>query len=148
MEPEALRERAEYLARSFLDQGVTFDHAGEERPFPLDAVPRVISADEWAVVEEGVEQRVRALEAFLADVYNHPDDAPSAVKQGIIPWELITSSAHYHRAVHGIRPANDVRAHVSGHRPHPRRGRARSGCSRTTSGCRPASATSSPTAAR
>ena len=114
MEPEVLRERAEYLARSFLDQGVTFDHAGEERPFPLDAVPRVISAEEWAVVEEGVEQRVRALEAFLADVYNHPDDAPSAVKQGIIPWELITSSAHYHRAVHGIRPANDVRAHVSG----------------------------------
>jgi len=114
MEPEVLRERADYLARSFLDQGVTFDHAGEERPFPLDAVPRVIAADEWAVVEEGVEQRVRALEAFLADVYNHPDDAPSAVKQGIIPWELITSSAHYHRAVHGIRPANDVRAHVSG----------------------------------
>ena len=114
MQPEALRERAEYLARSFLDQGVTFDHAGEERPFPLDAVPRVISAEEWAVVEEGVEQRVRALEAFLADVYNHPDDVPSAVRQGIIPWELITSSAHFHRAAHGIRPANDVRAHVSG----------------------------------
>ncbi|HEY6743224.1 MAG TPA: circularly permuted type 2 ATP-grasp protein [Lapillicoccus sp.] len=114
MEPEALRERAEFLARSFLDQGVTFDHAGEERPFPLDAVPRVISAEEWAIVEEGVEQRVHALEAFLADVYNHPEDMPSAVKQGIIPWELITSSPHFHRAVHGIRPANDVRAHVSG----------------------------------
>ncbi len=114
MEPEALRERAEYLARSFLDQGVTFDHAGEERPFPLDAVPRVISAEEWAIVEQGVEQRVHALEAFLADVYNHPEDMPSAVKQGIIPWELITSSSHFHRAVHGIRPANDVRAHVSG----------------------------------
>ena len=114
MEPEALRERAEFLARSFLDQGVTFDHAGEERPFPLDAVPRVISAEEWAIVEEGVEQRVRALEAFLADVYNHPEDMPTAVMQGIIPWELITSSPHYHRAVHGIRPANDVRAHVSG----------------------------------
>ena len=35
MAPEVLRERADYLARSFLDQGVTFDHAGEERPFPL-----------------------------------------------------------------------------------------------------------------
>jgi uncharacterized circularly permuted ATP-grasp superfamily protein len=114
MAPEALRERAEYLARSFLDQGVTFDHAGEERPFPLDAVPRVISAEEWAVVEKGVEQRVRVLEAFLADVYNHPEAQPSAVQQGIIPWELITSSPHFHRAVHGIRPANDVRAHVSG----------------------------------
>jgi len=114
MHPEALRERADFLARSFLDQGVTFDHAGEERPFPLDAVPRVISAEEWAVVEQGVEQRVRALEAFLADVYNHSDSEPTAVRQGIIPWELITSSPHYHRAVHGIRPTNDVRAHVSG----------------------------------
>ncbi|MEP6650231.1 MAG: circularly permuted type 2 ATP-grasp protein, partial [Lapillicoccus sp.] len=114
MDPDSLRERAEYLARSFLDQGVTFDHAGEERPFPLDAVPRVIAAEEWAVVEKGVEQRVRALEAFLADIYNHPEDMPSAVKQGIIPWELITSSPHYHRAVQGIRPANDVRTHVSG----------------------------------
>ncbi len=114
MHPEALRERADFLARSFLDQGVTFDHAGVERPFPLDAVPRVISAEEWAVVEQGVEQRVRALEAFLSDVYNHSDSEPTAVRQGIIPWELVTSSPHYHRAVHGIRPANDVRAHVSG----------------------------------
>jgi uncharacterized circularly permuted ATP-grasp superfamily protein len=114
MHPQALKERADYLARSFLDQGVTFDHAGVERPFPLDAVPRVIAADEWAVVEAGVAQRVRVLEAFLADVYNHSDAEPTAVSQGVIPWELVTSSPHFHRAVHGIRPANDVRAHVSG----------------------------------
>lgn len=114
MKPEALKERAEFLARSYLDQGVTFDHAGEERPFPLDAVPRVISAEEWATVEEGVEQRVRALEALLADVYNHDEGVPTAVRDGIIPWELITSSPHFHRAVHGIRPSNGVRAHVSG----------------------------------
>ena len=62
-----LGARAEVLARSYLDQGVTFDIGGEERPFPLDIVPRVISAPEWATVQAGVSQRVRALEAFLAD---------------------------------------------------------------------------------
>src|SRR6478736_6454289 len=64
-----LRGRTEALASSYLAQGVTFDFAGEERPFPLDAVPRVIAQDEWLTVEAGVKQRVRALEAFLADVY-------------------------------------------------------------------------------
>lgn len=63
-----LKERADILARSYLDQGVTFDYAGEERPFPLDAVPRVISAHEWQVIESGVAQRVTALEAFLDDI--------------------------------------------------------------------------------
>jgi uncharacterized circularly permuted ATP-grasp superfamily protein len=49
--------RAEVLARAFLDQGITFALKGVERPFPLDIVPRIISAAEWAVVEAGVEQR-------------------------------------------------------------------------------------------
>ena len=64
-----LRARADTLARSYLKQGVTFDFAGEERPFPLDVVPRVMAGDEWEHVAPGVSQRVRALEAFLADVY-------------------------------------------------------------------------------
>src|SRR5215475_4738610 len=55
--------------RAFHDQGITFSHSGEERPFPLDLVPRIIDADEWAVVESGVRQRVLALERFLSDVY-------------------------------------------------------------------------------
>ena len=51
MNAGTLKERADTLARSYLDQGVTFDYAGEERPFPLDAVPRVISAHEWQVID-------------------------------------------------------------------------------------------------
>ena len=69
MTQEELRGRTESLASSYLAQGVTFDFAGEERPFPLDAVPRVIEYDEWSRVESGVKQRVRALEAFLDDTY-------------------------------------------------------------------------------
>jgi uncharacterized circularly permuted ATP-grasp superfamily protein len=105
-----LGARADALARSYLDQGVTFDVAGEERPFPLDVVPRVISSDEWEDVERGVAQRVRALEAFLADAYGPAE----AVKAGVVPWRVITSSNHFHRVVAGIEPSNGVRIHVAG----------------------------------
>jgi uncharacterized circularly permuted ATP-grasp superfamily protein len=102
--------RADSMARSFLDRGVTFDFAGEERPFPLDIVPRVITAGEWDVIERGVKQRVRALECFLDDVYGEQ----RVVADGIVPKALITSSAHFHRSVWGFRPAGGVRIHVAG----------------------------------
>ncbi|MGN6446475.1 circularly permuted type 2 ATP-grasp protein [Amnibacterium sp.] len=105
-----LRGRTAALADSYLAQGVTFDFAGEERPFPLDAVPRVIEADDWAFVEAGVQQRVRALEAFLADVYG----PQAAVRDGVVPAALISSSSHFHRQAAGVVPANGVRIQVSG----------------------------------
>ena len=110
MTQEELRGRTESLASSYLAQGVTFDFAGEERPFPLDAVPRVIDGADWTVVEKGVQQRVRALEAFLADAYG----AQAAVRDGVIPAALISSSTHFHRQAAGIVAANGVRIQVSG----------------------------------
>ncbi len=110
MTQEELRGRTESLASSYLAQGVTFDFAGEERPFPLDAVPRVIAQPEWRTVEAGVRQRVRALEAFLSDVYG----TQRAVLDGVIPAGLISSSSHFHRQAFGIEPANGVRIQVSG----------------------------------
>lgn len=110
MTQDELRGRTDALASSYLAQGVTFDFAGEERPFPLDAVPRVIDQDEWTTVESGIKQRVRALEAFLDDIYG----TQSAVKDGVIPARLITSSSHFHREAAGIRAANGVRIQVSG----------------------------------
>ncbi|MFT4157243.1 MAG: circularly permuted type 2 ATP-grasp protein [Microbacterium sp.] len=110
MDDTELRARTDALASSYLAQGVTFDFAGEERPFPLDVVPRVIAADDWRYVESGVKQRVRALEAFLADVYG----PRLAVLDGIIPASLISSSSHFHRQAAGIVGANGVRIHVAG----------------------------------
>ena len=107
---EDVTARADSMARTFLDRGVTFDYAGEERPFPLDIVPRVIPADDWGVLERGVAQRVKALEAFLNDVYGRM----AVVSDGVIPRQLITTSAHFHRAVHGFEPAGGVRVHISG----------------------------------
>ncbi|HEX3829892.1 MAG TPA: circularly permuted type 2 ATP-grasp protein [Sporichthyaceae bacterium] len=108
--PDELRARADALAQGFLDRGVTFALGGEERPFPLDIVPRVITAVEWDVLSRGVAQRVRALEAFLADVY----DRGEVFNDGVIPRRLIVTSAHFHRAAADIVPANGVRVLVSG----------------------------------
>ena len=110
MSGDDLFARAEALASTYLAQGVTFDHAGEERPFPLDMVPRVIGADEWDIIDPGVAQRVNTLEAFLADVY----DSQRCVTDGIVPRKLIASSQYFYRSVAGVDPANGVRVHVSG----------------------------------
>ena len=105
-----LDERAAARDRAFRDQGITFSLSGEERPFPLDLIPRIISAAEWATIESGVVQRVKALEAFLADVYGQG----KIFDEGIVPRSVVTSSSHYHREAHGITPPNGVRVHVSG----------------------------------
>ena len=110
MSADDLRQRAEALASNYLAQGVTFDHAGEERPFPLDIVPRVVSAQDWDIIEPGVSQRVRVVEAFLADVYG----SQRCVAEGVVPRSLIASSQHFRRAAAGIHPPGGVRVHVSG----------------------------------
>lgn len=110
MSPDDLFQRCAARDRSFRDQGITFSLSGEERPFPLDLVPRVIPADDWAVLESGVVQRVRALEAFLADVYG----AGRILADGVVPRRLVTTSEHFSRPAAHINPANSVRVHVAG----------------------------------
>jgi uncharacterized circularly permuted ATP-grasp superfamily protein len=105
-----LRFRADQLARVFTDRGVTFAYAGEERPFPLDLIPRIIDAAEWDLITLAVRQRVTALERFLADVYGRGE----VLTDRVVPRRLVTTSAHFHREAFAINPANGVRVHVSG----------------------------------
>ncbi len=105
-----LAARSQALDRAHLDQGGSFSLPDQERPFPLDVVPRVISAGEWGRLREGIVQRVVALEAFLADVYG----AAQIVRDGVLPRRLITGCAHFHRAAAGLTPPNGVRIHVAG----------------------------------
>lgn len=105
-----LKARADALGRAFIDQGITFSLSGQERPFPLDLVPRVISAAEWARLERGITQRVKALEMYLDDIYGDQE----ILRDGVIPRRLITSCEHFHRQAVGIVPPNGVRIHVAG----------------------------------
>ena len=112
MDPAELRYRADQLARVFTDRGVTYDFAGEERPFPLDLIPRVIDAVEWDLVARGVRQRVRALEAFLADVYG----SGRVFDDGVAGLHL----APLQKGSRRLRPAERCPGACRGHRSHPR----------------------------
>jgi uncharacterized circularly permuted ATP-grasp superfamily protein len=107
---EELSARVESVQSGYLDQGVTFDIGGEERAFPIDIVPRVIEQEQWVDVDHGVQQRVRALELFLADVYG----AGEVFADGVIPRHVVTTSRHYCREAFGIEAPNGVRVHVAG----------------------------------
>jgi uncharacterized circularly permuted ATP-grasp superfamily protein len=108
--PADLTARSEALDRALVDQGITFSLSGQERPFPLDLVPRVITASEWSRMERGLVQRVRALEAFLADIYGDQQ----IIRDGVLPRRLVTSCEHFHRQAAGVVPPNGVRIHVAG----------------------------------
>jgi uncharacterized circularly permuted ATP-grasp superfamily protein len=110
LDPAELRYRADQLASLFTDRGVTFDYAGEERPFPLDMIPRVIDAAEWDLIARGVRQRVLALEAFLADIYG----PRRVIADGVLPWRLLFTSQRFARVAHGLVPPNGVRVHIAG----------------------------------
>ena len=115
--PEALAAAGRRRDAIFMQQGITFDAAGEDadgpvrdRPFPLDLVPRIIPAAEWTTIKRGLAQRIRALNQFIDDVYH----AREIVHEGLVPWELIVSRSGFARAAHGIRPPGGVYCHVSG----------------------------------
>src|SRR5919201_5077827 len=75
--PEALAQAGRRRDAIFMQQGITFDAAGpdadgpvRDRPFPLDLVPRIIPAAAWTSIKRGLAQRIRALNAFIDDVYH------------------------------------------------------------------------------
>jgi uncharacterized circularly permuted ATP-grasp superfamily protein len=113
--PGALRAAGHRRDAIFMQQGITFEVAGSDgerrdRPFPLDLVPRVLTAVEWTTIKRGLAQRIRALNAFVDDVYH----AHEIVRAGIVPWSLVVSRPSFARPVHGVRAPGGVYCHVSG----------------------------------
>jgi uncharacterized circularly permuted ATP-grasp superfamily protein len=107
--------RSQALAEvALLNQGVTFsvfnDQRGTEKIFPFCLLPRPISAADWAELERGLLQRIRALSLFLDDVYGEQE----ILAEGKVPRELVLASRHYLPQLRGIRPPGGVRVHISG----------------------------------
>ncbi|MEL7085960.1 MAG: circularly permuted type 2 ATP-grasp protein [Cyanobacteria bacterium J06597_1] len=94
--------------------GITFnvygDRQGVEKIFPFDIIPRIISAKEWAWIERGLQQRLKALNCFVSDIYGEQ----RIVREGIIPENVIKTAPGYLEACHGIKPPNGVWCHISG----------------------------------
>jgi uncharacterized circularly permuted ATP-grasp superfamily protein len=109
-----LRAREQTVNAVLLQRGVTFtvyaDSRGTERIMPFDLIPRIIPGSEWRRLSSGVAQRVRALNAFLADVYHEQ----RILREGVIPWDLVYSSKFFAREMIGVRVHRNVYIHVSG----------------------------------
>lgn len=95
--------------------GVTFTVYGDteegiERVWPLDLLPRIIPAAEWTPIEAGLKQRVRALNAFLLDVYSEQ----RALRDGVVPAELVYGGRDYRAEIAGIEPPLGIYVHIAG----------------------------------
>lgn len=105
------RREAEVLFRRI---GVTFAVYAEggdpERLIPFDVIPRILSRAEWERLAKGLEQRVRALNAFLADVYG----AQEIIRTGRIPAELVLKNEGYLPQMVGFTPPGGVYTVISG----------------------------------
>ena len=100
---------------SFLNQGITYavyseEGGGREKIFPFDLFPRIIDSEEWSQLERGLEQRNRALNTFLGDVYGKGD----ILRDKVVPAELVKSSSHYVKAMEGFTPPGGIYVHVCG----------------------------------
>ncbi len=90
--------------------GVYKNGVFNEQLFPFDAIPRQIPATEWIMLEAGLIQRVKALNAFLYDIYHEK----KIVADGVIPKEFTYESKGYMPECEGITPAKGVYAHIAG----------------------------------
>ena len=112
LEDVARRERLQRLA--LMNQGITFTILGEkeglERIFPFDFVPRIIPAGEWKQLQDGLVQRITALNLFLLDIYGDQ----KCLRDKVIPAELVLSRREYKRELRGVVPPRKIFTHVVG----------------------------------
>ena len=111
---DELQRRKHAADLSFLNQGITFTvygrEEGTEKIFPYDLLPRIITAAEWAIVEQGLSQRITALNLFLKDIYNEG----RILKDGIVPREVVYSCKQYRRQMIGLQVPRNVYIAVCG----------------------------------
>ena len=86
------------------------EEGSEERTWPLDFIPRIIKKSEWKIVQNGLEQRTKALNYFIEDCYNEQ----RFLNSGIINKSLITKSKYFLKFCKGIKLPNKSWAHISG----------------------------------
>ena len=109
-----LRRKSAEAEAFFRRIGITFNVYGQdeadERLIPFDIVPRIISAREWATLERGIEQRVRAINAFLHDIYHRQE----ILRAGRIPQEIISKNSAFLPEMIGVNPPGGVYTHIVG----------------------------------
>ena len=111
---ENLNKKEELAKKLFMSQGITFTvydgGEGIEKIFPFDIIPRIITSNEWAFIEKGITQRLKALNLFLKDVYSNQ----FILKDQIVPINVIYSCPHFLREMHHVNVLHDIYIHIAG----------------------------------
>ncbi|HWH62790.1 MAG TPA: circularly permuted type 2 ATP-grasp protein [Ginsengibacter sp.] len=109
-----MTHKDEMAKKLFMSQGITFtvysSGEGIEKIFPFDIIPRIITSSEWASIEAGLKQRLKALNVFLKDIYHRQ----FILNDGIIPTQLIYSCPNFLREMMNVDVPFDIYTHVSG----------------------------------
>ncbi|MGO3933001.1 circularly permuted type 2 ATP-grasp protein [Rhodopseudomonas pseudopalustris] len=112
--PDALEYRRHEAELLFRRIGITFavygDAAAQERLIPFDVIPRILSGKEWARLETGLKQRVRALNLFLRDIYHERD----ILRAGRIPEDLIFQNPVFRPEMNQLDVPHNVYVHIAG----------------------------------
>ncbi|NCO50829.1 MAG: circularly permuted type 2 ATP-grasp protein [Deltaproteobacteria bacterium] len=113
--PEAeLQRRQKAAERALLNLGITFNvysnESQTEKIFPFDIVPRIVQTKEWLVIEQGLKQRISALNSFIDDVYNEQ----KILKDGIVPTDLVLSADGFRKPCIGLKPPEGIWCHITG----------------------------------
>jgi len=113
-DPSRLRKKQRDADELFRLTGITFNVYGtseaEERLIPFDIIPRIISGSEWGRLSRGIEQRVRAINAFLHDIYHKQE----ILKAGRIPKEMISGNEAFLPQMIGVEPPGGIYTHIVG----------------------------------
>ena len=113
-DPTRLTKKSKEAEAFFRRTGITFNvygqSAAQERLIPFDLIPRIIANREWTKLSKGIEQRVRAINAFLYDIYHRQE----ILRAGIVPVELISRNAAFLPQMIGVSPPGGVYTHIVG----------------------------------
>ena len=113
-DPTRLTKKSKEAEAFFRRIGITFNvygqSAAQERLIPFDLVPRILSNREWTKLSRGIEQRVRAINAFLHDIYNRQE----ILRAGRIPVDLISKNEAFLPQMIGMTPPGNVYTHIVG----------------------------------
>ena len=113
-QPDHLRSKAQEAEAFFRKTGITFNVYGsddaDERLIPFDIVPRIVSAREWRRLSRGIEQRVRAINAFLHDIYHRQE----ILRAGRIPTAMIAQNEAFLPKMVGVDPPGGIYTHIIG----------------------------------
>jgi uncharacterized circularly permuted ATP-grasp superfamily protein len=114
VKPDLLNLRRREAEVVFRRIGITFavygDPEAQERLIPFDIIPRILAAEEWAFLHGGLEQRVKAINAYLKDIYGKRD----IVKAGIVPEDLIFQNPLFRPEMNGQTVPHDIYVHIAG----------------------------------